>query len=112
MNLETLIADHRRDGDRAMAVFALLNLGVIESLANGIVSASDAVRAFYTAANCLFVRRRLKNKIADEVMSRGVQLPDLFDILPAEESHREFQRELAVMRSLGHKLLGKKRLVA
>jgi hypothetical protein len=30
----------------------------------------------------------------DEIMSRGVQLPDLFEALSAEEAHREFQHEL------------------
>jgi hypothetical protein len=95
-----------------VALFALLNLGMIESLANGLVSASDAVRVFFNADNCLFVRQQLRDKVADKVMSHGVQLPDLFDVLPKEEAHREFQHELAAMRSLCLKLLEKKRLVA
>jgi hypothetical protein len=33
-------------------------------------------------------------------MSRGVQLSDLFDALPATTAQREFQRELAKMQSL------------
>jgi hypothetical protein len=45
-------------------------------------------------------------------MSHGVQLPDLFEVLPPEEAHREFQRELATIRSLCLKLLEGQRLVA
>jgi hypothetical protein len=45
-------------------------------------------------------------------MSRGVQLPDLFDVLPTEEAHRELQRELVTMRSLCLKLLEDQQLVA
>jgi len=28
--------------------------------------------------------------LTDKVMSHGVQLPDLFDALPADEAHRQF----------------------
>jgi hypothetical protein len=60
----------------------------------------------------LFIRKRLRNKLADELMGAGVQLPDLFAALPAQEAQRQFQRELAAMRSLCLKLLENKRLVA
>ncbi len=80
--------------------FALLSLGVIESLVGGAVSASGAVELFFHADNCLFVRKRLRQAIADEIMSRGVQLPDVFEALPTEEAQQEFQRELAEIRSL------------
>jgi hypothetical protein len=93
-------------------VFALLALGLVEFLANGLLSASGAVRTFFNAENCLYVRKQLRDKVADEVMARGVQLPDLFDALSAEEAQREFQRELAAMRSLCFELLGRKRSVA
>ncbi len=33
-------------------------------------------------------------------MSLGVQLPDLFEWLPAEEAQREFYHELETLRSL------------
>jgi len=46
------------------------------------------------------------------VMSHGIQLPDLFEVLPTAEAHREFQRELATMRSLCFKLLEQKQLAA
>jgi hypothetical protein len=112
MDLKSLLAAGERTTGQQLALFALLNLGVIESLANGLVSATDAVRVFFDAANCLFVRNELRNKIADTIMSHGVQLPDLFNVLPAAEAHREFQRELATMRSLCLKLLEEKQLVA
>ena len=95
-----------------LALFALLNLGVIESLANGMLSAGDAVRLFFHSDNCLFVRRHLQDKLADQLMSRGVQLPDLFEALAREVAHREFHRELATMRSLCLKLLENQRRVA
>src|SRR5438874_1468752 len=110
--LETLLAGSSSGSAEQLDLFALLNLGVIESLTNGLPTASDALRVFYNAENCLFVRKRLRDKIADRVMSHGVQLPDLFSVLPAEEAHREFQHELAAMRSLCLKLLEEQRLVA
>ena len=41
-------------------------------------------------------------------MSRGVQLPDLFDSLPPPAAQREFQHELAKMHALSLSLLEKK----
>jgi hypothetical protein len=109
---DLLVAGSGDASDGRLALFALLNLGVIESLTNGLLTASDALRVFYNAENCLFVRKQLRDKTADQVMSRGVQLPDLFSVLPAEEAHREFQHELAAMRSLCLKLLEGNRQVA
>ncbi len=45
-------------------------------------------------------------------MGRGVQLPDLFEALPAEQAQRECQRELAAMRAACLKLLERRRFVA
>lgn len=92
--------------------FALLCLGIIESLTGGLISSNDALRLFFNAENCLFVRKSLREKVADQIMSHGVQLPDLFDTLPVEEAQQEFQRELAKMRSLCLKLLEGKRIAA
>jgi hypothetical protein len=111
MNLRSLLSQ-ADDRDQQVTSFALLCLGVIECLAGGLVSATDALPFFFHAENCLFVRKGLKHRIADQVMSHGVQLPDLFDALPAEEAHREFQHELASMRSLCMKLLEEKRMAA
>jgi|SRR5579884_3147225 len=112
VNLQALLAVSAKKSSQAKALFALLNLGIVESLANGLLSAVDTVRLFFNAENCLFVRKQLRDKTADEIMSRGVQLPDLFEALPAEEAQREFQRELASIRNLCLKLLEKKSLVA
>lgn len=112
MYLENLLSTTGRSSGQQLALFALLTLGMIESLANGLVSASDALGVFFNAENCLFVHKQLRAKIADRIMSHGVQLPDLFDALPIEEAHREFHRELATMRALSLKLLEEKRLVA
>ena len=112
MDLKDLLSGPSETSTPPLTVFTLLNLGLIESLANGVISATDAVRVFFHADNCLFVRKNLHDKRADKIMSHGVQLPDLFSVLPAEEAHLEFHRELATMRSLCLKLLGDKRLVA
>jgi hypothetical protein len=91
-----------------LELFALLNLGIVQSLASGVMSATAAVARFYHAENCLYVRQHLRNRWADAIMSRGVQLPDLFDALPAEEAQREFYHELEIMRALCLKLLERK----
>ena len=93
-----------------LELFALVNLGLVQSLASGILSPTDAIQRFYHADNCLYVQKRFRNKVANEIMSRGVQLPDLFESLPAVEAQREFNHELEMIRSLCLKLLAKKRL--
>jgi hypothetical protein len=111
MELERLLTN-ATDASQRAALFAWLNLGVIDSLACGVLSASDAVSVLYHAENCLYVNRHLRKRAAAEVMSRGVQLPDLFTVLPAEEAQREYQKELSQMRLLCQELLDRKRLVA
>jgi hypothetical protein len=111
INLQDLLSK-AGDRDQQLASFALLCLGVIESLAGGLVSVTDALRLFFHADNCLFVRKNLKQRIADQIMSHGTQLPDLFEALPAVEAQREFQHELARVHSLCLKLLEEKRIAA
>jgi hypothetical protein len=112
MSLQALLAmSHESPGQR-LALFALLTLGILESLAHGLLSATEALQVFFHAENCLFVRKHLRDKTADAVMSHGVQLSDLFEALPMAEAQREFQRELATMRALCLKLLEQKQLVA
>jgi hypothetical protein len=111
-DLKTLISEPSPDQADHLTVFAFINLGLIESLANGLTSATEAVSSFYSADNCLFVRKFLKDKTADKIMSHGVQLPDLFDILPTEKAQREFLHELATMKSLCLDLLESRRQVA
>jgi hypothetical protein len=100
------------DNRQRTASFALLSLGVIESLVGEAMTPSSAVELFFHADNCQFVRRRLRLKAANEIMSRGVQLPDLFEALSTQKAQQEFQRELLVMRLLCLKLLGGKQLAA
>jgi hypothetical protein len=94
---------------RQLELFALLNLGIVESLAGGALTATEAVEHFYHSDNCLFVRKHLRNREADRIMSHGVQLPDLFVGLPPEEAQREFYHELERIRTLSLKLLEKVR---
>ena len=112
IEFERLYATVDRDRDGFLALFALVNLGVIESLAAGSLGAAEAVNRLYFADNCLFVRTHLNDRTADRIMGHGVQLPDLFEALPAEEAHREFLRELATMRRLCLQLLDRRRRVA
>lgn len=92
-----------------LELFALVNLGLVQSLASGILSPDEAVKRFYHADNCLYVQRHLRKREANAVMSRGIQLPDLFELLPVEEARREFYHELETIRALCLKLLGEKR---
>ena len=92
-----------------LELFALLNLGIVQSLSSGVLNATEAIQRFYHADNCLYVRKHLKNNQANAIMSHGVQLPDLFDCCPAEEAQREFLHELEMIRSLCLKLLEKER---
>jgi len=96
--------------EQPVALFAVATLGIVDSLAAGSLTPTEAIRAFFHAKNCRFVRSKLRDKRADEVMSRGVQLADLFDAMPLEEAHREFQHELQAMKSLCHELLEAERL--
>ena len=89
--------------------FALLNLGLVQSLASGILSPTEAVERFYHAENCRHVQKHFRQKAANTIMSHGVQLPDLFESLSAEEARREFYHELEIMRSLCLQLLEKRR---
>ncbi|MEK7829703.1 MAG: hypothetical protein AAB401_01380 [Acidobacteriota bacterium] len=111
-NLKTTLSETDEAPDGQLELFALMSLGVLESLSSGLMSATEAVRVFFNAENCLFVRQSLSEKMADEFMSHGVQLPDLFEALPSEKVQREFHRELTTMRSLCLQLLEEERLAA
>lgn len=98
------------DPIQQLRFFALLNLGIIQSLAGGAVSAAEAIQLFYNAENCLYVRKHFRNKQANAIMSHGVQLPDLFEALSGKEASREFFHELETIRSLCMNLLAEKRV--
>lgn len=104
--------DAADDSPRRLDIFAILTLGIIESLANGAMSSEDAVKAFFNASNCLYVRKKLANKTADKIMGHGVQLPDLFETLSEAEAQREFQRELGAIRALCLELVDQYRAAA
>lgn len=112
IDLSALLAGLDGNAPRRLRVFALLGLGMVESLANGAIRTADAIQVFFNAPNCLYVRMKLRDKVADEVMSHGVQLQDLFEALPEQEAQQEFQRELGTMRSLCLRLLDLYRAVA
>jgi hypothetical protein len=107
-----LLSGIREDIPRQLRLLALLNLGVVESLASGAVGSMEATQFFFNAQNCLYVRKKLRDKIADEIMSHGVQLQDLFEVLPEKEAQQEFQRELESIRTLCLRLLDQHQLVA
>lgn len=112
IDLNTLLDGARESRSEQVALFALLSLGIVESLSTGLVSASECLQLFFHVDNCLFVRKQLRVKVADQIMSHGVQLADLFDALPADQAQREFHRELAELRNLSLGLLGQKRSAA
>ena len=112
ISLQTLLSDPEKSPEQKLALFAWLNLGIIESLGRGHLTPADALRIFFNGENCLFVRHELADENADTIMSCGVQLPDLFDILPADKAQQEFQSELSTMRSLCVNILEEKRLAA
>lgn len=110
--LKNLFSESSRTAEENLELFALLNLGILESLNHGLMSASDALRTFFHAENSLFVRQQLRDRTADEIMSRGVQLPDLFEVLPTEKAQREFQREMTALHTLCLRLLEQKLVAA
>ena len=112
INLKALLSTRGRTLEQKLALFAWLSLGIVESITKGLLKPEDAVSIFFNADNCLFVRRTLKEENAEEIMSRGVQLVDLFDALPAKRAHQELQKELKRMRSLSFSILDQKRLAA
>ncbi len=112
IDLAKLLAEADGHASRRLGLFAVLNLGIAEMLASGALSSADATRLFFNAENCLYVRKKLGDKVADEIMSHGVQLQDLFDALPAKRAQQEFQRELGSIRSLCLRLLDRHKLVA
>ncbi|HET6884225.1 MAG TPA: hypothetical protein VFI31_28995 [Pirellulales bacterium] len=88
-----------------LAVFAGLNLAMLASVESKAATLSDVTAGFYHAANCLYVKRSMKNKDANELMSRGVQLADLFDALSQRRAEAELKRELHAMRAICYKML-------
>lgn len=99
------LADIAGDPDKKLESFALLNLGLLQAVASGTMTAGDAVECFYHADNCRHVHDHFKSKGPGITMSHGVQLSDLFAALSPEEAQRELYAELEKMRGLSLKLL-------
>ena len=79
---------------RQLELFALVNLGLVQSMASGVLTPTEAVERFYHARNCLYVQKHFRRKEAQIIMSRGVQLPDLFDCLPPRRHSASFTMSL------------------
>jgi hypothetical protein len=88
-----------------LAVFAGLNLAMLSSIDSKGAALADVTAGFYHAANCLYIRRAVKDKAANELMSRGIQLADLFEALPRRQAEAELKHELSAMRAICYKLL-------
>ncbi|MEI6239056.1 MAG: hypothetical protein WCR51_01570 [Planctomycetia bacterium] len=110
--LERLLRTDGSMPEERQDVFALLMLGLFDSLESGVLSPADAVAICFHAENCRFVGGTLKSVDADEVMERGTQLADLFDALTPEEAKQECAAEVAAMRTCCLAMLGHGRLVA
>ena len=49
MSLQALLAASHESSGQRLALFALLTLGMLESLAHGLLSATEALRVFFHA---------------------------------------------------------------
>jgi len=105
LRLQSMLSGSKSKYADDLRTFATIALGVVDSLAAGVTTATEAVSYFFHAENCLFVKTRLKNRLASQIMGRGVQLPDLSEALAPEAAFQEYQRELAGIRSLTLTLL-------
>jgi hypothetical protein len=95
----------RLEEAQRLAVFAGLNLAMLQSVDSKGQALRDITAGFYNVANCLYVKRSFRQSDADELMSRGVQLADLFDVLPRKQAESELKREKNAMRAICYKLL-------
>lgn len=93
------------DKPQKLAVFAALNLAMVQSIHSKGSGLGEVTAGFYNSTNGLYVKRSLRNKDAEELMSRGVQLADLFEVLPRRQAEAELKRERNAMRIICYKLL-------
>lgn len=112
IQLSTLLGGSGSDPADRLRLFAMISLGVVESLAAQLLPPDEAVRIYFHAENCLFVRHQLGDKRADTIMGRGVQLVDLFDALPADEAHSAFLRQIKSLRDACLDLLARRQAAA
>jgi hypothetical protein len=112
ISLEQMLSAAGLSTGQQRELFALVALGVLESLENKLLTPVEALRVFFTFDNCRFVQMRLQSEPADAVMSHGVQLADLFEVLPDTDASRELVTEISAMRQRCLHLLETERLVA
>ena len=112
LSLESLLPAVTGDASRHLEIFALLTLGILDAMDEGVLSPESARDRFFTGENCLFTKRAMRHADVDAIMSRGVELPDLFDALPYDEALREAKVEIASMRAACLRLLDAQRRVA
>lgn len=110
--LESLLPSGKDDMSRQAEVFALLALGVLDAFEGGALSPDSARKRFFNGANCPYTHRALNRPDVEEVMSRGAELPDLFDALSLDDATHEAQEEIAAMRAACLRILTAERLVA
>jgi len=91
--------------EEPLALFAVTALGIVESLVAGSLTPTRAIESFFHGENVRFVKSKLGDKRAVQIMGRGIQLADLFDAMPMEEAHREYQHELQAIKTLCNELL-------
>src|SRR3954468_13949821 len=65
-----------------LALFAVTSLGIVDSLAAGSLTPTQAIHAFFHGKNIQYAKKKLNDQRANEIMGRGVQLADLFDAMP------------------------------
>ena len=110
--LEPLLNSAGTDEPQQMALFAMVQLGVIQSIQSGLLTPSEAVGFIYHGENCFYIHQHFPDSTADVIMSHGIQLPDLFEVLPPEVAQRELYRELEIIRTLCLQLLDTQPLAA
>ena len=112
LSLASLLTEMADVPSRHLEVLALLTLGILDAIESEVLTPDAARHQFFTGENCLFVRETLRSAEADSIMSRGVELPDLFEALSHDVATRESHKEIAAMRAACLRLLGNERLVA
>jgi hypothetical protein len=104
------ILEHIDQSDRPK-YFAMLILGMTDVLQIGQFTPMGFVHSFFTADNCIYVRENL-GEVADEIVGRAIQLPDLFDALEPDQARSEYLKELSCIRKLCEGLFDRETVVA
>lgn len=110
--LERMLANASMRTEERREVFALIVLGLLDSLEGRVLTTADVSALFFNVGNSRFVASTLGCIDAEEVMARGCQLADLFDAIDPDEARAELATEVAAIRTLCLAMLGTERLVA